>query len=841
MRAGTIDAPESGPEQKAVDETRKPGSIDVTAPPAGRDETKRAPKSQAGESPTSARQRLDAAGVVAVVTGALCVAGGLAVVLAWHLDALWLLRRNAADSPIVYNVGVAFVFTGAALVAAAFGRRRVVAIGASVAVVLSSAVLLQQVVGRSLGIDQLFFRTSVVGATSTPGRMTANIAVCLLAVGVALAFRFDRPTRRSTLLMALAAGLVAAFTGAAFAGYAAGRRSAYELGRLTVMALPAIALFLTLFVGLLALVWADLERSGSLAAKNRTGTATTGTHSMSVRKLLAVLGLATFVPLGLLSLSAITLGTRAVVTQAKDGVRVSATIEAQTVLARMDGIRSIVRSIVLRPAIVDALGDGTSATRDIAALQSETDNQLAIAPPLASVTITDSSGVLIAVSPLTLTVVGRDLSLRDWYLGASSTGDAYISEAVESLVVGKPLVVAIAAPIRSRPGGSIIGYMTLAYKLTAIQDVVRALGTDADLSLTVTDGHGVILASPTEVVGLQSASAIEPVRRALAGERGVISRTGPDGALFTGFAPVPSIGWAVLAEEPESSALDAVAPLQAAVGGIALVLGAILTITLALAAQTWRRRLEAETRLDKALTDLARSNAELEQFAYAASHDLSEPLRAISCPISLLARRYKGQLDDDADTFIGFAVDGCERMQTLIDGILALSRVGRLEGQIEPVDCNVVMGSVLRVLGPTIAETGATVNVDPLPVLPADSTQLSQVLQNLLTNALKFTVPGVAPIISVAAERELHAWRLTVTDNGIGIDPRHRERIFGMFKRLHGRDEYPGTGIGLALVKKIVERHGGSIGVENAPSGTGTRFWFTLPTNDDGTEPRPRR
>ena len=834
MRSGTKEPPEVSLEHDSVDEARQSSAIDATETPArpliSHDKTKLFSRSPAGGPATSTRLRLDGAGAIAAVAGALCAAGGLAVVVAWHLDALFLLRRNDADSPIVYNVGVAFIFAGAALAAAALGRRRVVAIGSSVVVLLSAATLLQQVLGRSLGIDHLIFRTTVGGATSAPGRMTANIAVCLLAAGVALVFRLDHPTRASTLLVAIAAGLVAAFNGAAFAGYAAGRRSAYVLGRLTVMALPAIALFLLLAVGLLALVWADLERSGSLAAKNRTATTTPGTHSMSVRRLVAVLGLATFLPLGLLSYSAITLGTRAVVHQAQAGVQASATIEAQTVFARMDGIRAIVRSIVLRPAIVDALGDGLQTTRDITALQRETDDQLAIAPPLASVGVTDSSGVLIAVSPLTPDAIGRDFSARDWYRGASSTGDAYVSEVVESVVVGRPLVVAIAAPIRSRPGGPIIGYMTLAYKLTAIQEVVRLLGVDAGLSLTVTDRGGVVIASPSQPAGLQSVKGLEPVRRALAGEHGVMSRAGPDGRLFTGFAPVPGIDWAVLAEEPESSALDAVAPLQAAVGGIALVLAAMLTITLALAAQTWRRRLEAEIRLDKALADLARSNAELEQFAYAASHDLSEPLRAISGPISLLARRYKGQLDADADTFIGFAVDGCDRMQTLIDGILALSRVGRLEGEIEPVDCNVVMRSVLRVLGPTIAETGATVTVDPLPVVRADSTQLAQVLQNLLTNAVKFMAPGVAPVISVGAEREANAWRLTVTDNGIGIDPRHRERIFGMFKRLHGRDEYPGTGIGLALVKKIVERHGGTVGVENAPSGTGTRFWFTLPT-----------
>jgi PAS domain S-box-containing protein len=236
--------------------------------------------------------------------------------------------------------------------------------------------------------------------------------------------------------------------------------------------------------------------------------------------------------------------------------------------------------------------------------------------------------------------------------------------------------------------------------------------------------------------------------------------------------------------------------------------------------------------LEQANVDLGRSNDELEQFAYIASHDLSEPLRAISGPISLVARRYQGQLDDEAEQFIAFAVDGCQRMQKMIDDLLVYSRVGRVERSLEVVDCNLVINTVLTALGPAIAETGAVIHVEPLPVVRAESTQLSQVFQNLILNALKFVTIGVAPEVAVAAEPVGAEWRFTVTDNGIGIDPQHRDRIFGMFKRLHSREDYPGTGIGLALVKKIVERHGGRIGVEDNPAGAGTRFWFTFPAEE---------
>jgi PAS domain S-box-containing protein len=237
----------------------------------------------------------------------------------------------------------------------------------------------------------------------------------------------------------------------------------------------------------------------------------------------------------------------------------------------------------------------------------------------------------------------------------------------------------------------------------------------------------------------------------------------------------------------------------------------------------------SRNQLEQANVQLARSNEELEQFAYIASHDLSEPLRAISGPISLLGRRYRGQLDPEADQFIEFAVDGCRRMQAMIDDLLAFSRAGRINGELQLVDSNLVMKTVIAELGPRIDETGATVRVDPLPTVASQPTQLGQVFQNLISNALKFVPAGVAPEVVVCAERTAGEWRFLVTDNGIGIEPHHRERIFGMFKRLHGRSDYAGSGIGLALCKRIIEREGGSIGVEEAPSGQGARFWFALP------------
>jgi len=236
----------------------------------------------------------------------------------------------------------------------------------------------------------------------------------------------------------------------------------------------------------------------------------------------------------------------------------------------------------------------------------------------------------------------------------------------------------------------------------------------------------------------------------------------------------------------------------------------------------------ADERLRAVATDLARSNAELEHFAYVASHDLQEPLRMVASYTQLLARRYKGKLDEDADEFIGFAVDGARRMQELINDLLAYSRAGTQPLQLQAVDTTQLVDQVMNDLAAAIQDSHASVTRDKLPTVQGDPTQLRQLFQNLLANGIKFHRSDEAPRVHVSATLEHEQWSFAVRDNGIGIEPRYLERIFVLFQRLHTRADYPGTGIGLAICKKIVERHGGQIGVEAAP-GHGTTFWFTLP------------
>jgi light-regulated signal transduction histidine kinase (bacteriophytochrome) len=240
----------------------------------------------------------------------------------------------------------------------------------------------------------------------------------------------------------------------------------------------------------------------------------------------------------------------------------------------------------------------------------------------------------------------------------------------------------------------------------------------------------------------------------------------------------------------------------------------------------------AEEKLRLTLRDLARSNKDLEQFAYVASHDLQEPLRMVSSYTQLLARRYQGQLDATADKYIHYAVDGAGRMQSLIEDLLAYSRVGTRAQGFAPADCTAVLGQALANLKAAIEQSGAVVTHDALPVVVHDQSLLVQLFQNLIGNAIKFHV-AAPPRVHVSAEQKGGEWVVAVRDNGIGIDPQYAERIFTIFRRLHTNEEYAGTGIGLAICKKIVERRGGRIWVESQP-GTGSTFYFTVPIRGDG-------
>lgn len=237
----------------------------------------------------------------------------------------------------------------------------------------------------------------------------------------------------------------------------------------------------------------------------------------------------------------------------------------------------------------------------------------------------------------------------------------------------------------------------------------------------------------------------------------------------------------------------------------------------------------AEANLKERTDELEAANKELAHFAYVASHDLREPLRKVSNFAELLQKRYEGQLDEKADKYIHYMVDGAHRMGILIDDLLILSRISRAELTLEPVNLESIVQTTLNDLEQLLQEAGGEVTYDSLPTVRANRSQMGQLLQNLLANAVKFRGDD-PPRVHVSAQKNDDEWLVSVRDNGIGLDMEHAERIFGIFQRLHGRGSYPGTGIGLALCRKIVERHGGRIWVESE-RGKGSSFYFTLPTS----------
>ncbi len=242
---------------------------------------------------------------------------------------------------------------------------------------------------------------------------------------------------------------------------------------------------------------------------------------------------------------------------------------------------------------------------------------------------------------------------------------------------------------------------------------------------------------------------------------------------------------------------------------------------------------ERTAELEEANANLSYSNRELEQFAYVASHDLQEPLRAVNSYAQLLSRKYQGNLDAKADKYLGYIMEGATRMQQLISDLLEFSRVGTRAKALQPTDCELVLRQVLDNLKIAIIESRTRVTHDPLPTVMGDEIQLIQLLQNLIGNAIKFRCEE-SPQVHISTEQTQNEWVFSIRDNGIGMEAEYFDRIFTIFQRLHSKSEYPGTGIGLAVCKKIVERHGGRIWVESTP-GVGSAFYFTIPARGKET------
>jgi PAS domain S-box-containing protein len=316
-----------------------------------------------------------------------------------------------------------------------------------------------------------------------------------------------------------------------------------------------------------------------------------------------------------------------------------------------------------------------------------------------------------------------------------------------------------------------------------------------------------LIGQPVEILVPERFRAVHPAKRAAFKDESSTRRIGHGGDLF-----------ALRKDETEFQVEIGLTPIRTARG--ALVLSVITDVS--------ERKLAEEALADHA-RDLQRSNADLEQFAYVAAHDLQEPLRMVASYTELLGERYRGRLDERADKYIRYAVEGAKRMQQLVNDLLAFSRVGTQGKPPRPTRSDVAVNSVLDALRGRIAETGAQVVCGALPMIDADEVQLRQLFQNLVGNALKFR-GSEPPVVQIDAIPQGGRWLFSITDNGIGIEPEYAEKVFQMFQRLHERGKYDGSGIGLAIAKKIVERHGGRIWFASEP-GKGTTFYFTFPAS----------
>lgn len=409
--------------------------------------------------------------------------------------------------------------------------------------------------------------------------------------------------------------------------------------------------------------------------------------------------------------------------------------------------------------------------------------------------------------------------------------------------------VIFSAPLDDPAGefrGAVISRMPLE-QFRAILDEEGELQEEKDaIDWILLDREGGILLQKSQPIGVPPplrAQSVSFKRAAEGPERnGFVEelREQDGNPVLTGFAQTrgyrdfSGFGWVVLVQLDRASAYAPINKLVWMVGLIGLLVVAPLTGFGVFASRKLVRErqdlLLARQKLEKSLAELARSNSDLQQFAYVASHDLQEPLRMVASYTQLLAKRYKGKLDQDADEFIAFAVNGANRMQALIQDLLAFSRVDTQGQHFEPTSVEALFRYALDNLKGGIEESGAVVTHDPLPTVKGDERQLLHLLQNLLSNAIKFRKQD-PPLVHISAEKRDREWLFSVRDNGIGIDPQYAERIFVIFQRLHTNAEYPGTGIGLSLCKKIVERHGGRIWMESQ-LGQGAGFFFTLPVRD---------
>jgi PAS domain S-box-containing protein len=632
---------------------------------------------------------------------------GAVVLVGWHTRSPILIQISATLVPMQYNTALGFLLGGIGLLAAALGRERVAVPTGFFISSIGGITLAEYIFGMDLGVDQLFMEHYITVATSNPGRMAPNTALCFVLSGLGLASigqKQNGHTRRVTtgLLSALVIGLGAV----ALSGYVTNVPSAYGWGQLTRMAIHTSIGFMVLGLGMLVLAWANESSSFTKVPD----------------------WLPSVIGVGLVTIS-VTLW------QALDAhEKVLISHYGKSINFFIDEI-VLFFGFAMAIAVYIAMKAAQRANRSALAWEKEAQER-----KLAEERLAES-----------------EVRFRT-YFEMGMVGFAETSPEKGWVRVNDALC-------------GMLGYSHDEITKLTWAELTHPDDLDKDLAQfkRLLDG---------EIDGYYL-------------EKRFLNKNGK---------PVPTIMSVRVRRKPDGSPDYLFAVIQDI------------------------------SELKELEEKLHQSNAELQQFAYVASHDLQEPLRMVTNYMGLLQRRYEEKLDADANEFIGFAVDGAKRMQQLIQDLLEYSRVGTRGKEFTPSDLSLLLDEALLNLQARIEETGAEISFSQLPTLTVDGGQTVRLFQNLIGNAIKYRDADKSPKIRIEAKAlaGVGNWLFQISDNGIGIANEDYERIFNIFQRLHGREEYEGTGIGLAICKKIVERHGGRIWVESTP-GAGSTFFFTLP------------
>ena len=546
-------------------------------------------------------------------------------------------------------------------------------------------------------------------------------------------------------------------------------------------------------------------------------------------------------PLVLLATLSVQAGTASMRREVDSRLSSSANLGARFVEARMQGVLNVAQALSASPALHAALLDPVPSPADTATIR---EHLVALHDAVSgsdAAFIANPAGTVEDVQPAEANVVGGDFSQRDWYRGVSTRQATYLSEAYVSSFVGHPLTVAAASPLFAVGNhGRLLGILVVAYPLTAIQAFADQYGSASHLTLSVIDQHGHLVAGPGSADGQLQTVVGEPgVDAALAGHSGLVDIQSDGGRGLFAYAPIPAMSWAVVAETDAVVALREATQLQNKVLLLSLILALILIAGLtALGINLAQRRkaqhalaalnLELEARVADRTAELKTSNQELEAFTYSVSHDLRAPIRVISGFSSKLQARASSGADPELVRYAERIAANAGRMGELVDELLALSRISRQELDRRTFLPAEVVKRALEVLHDEVLATRAQVDVDEMAACEGDPGLVEQVYANLLSNALKYSRKKASPRVEVGSTDDPEIGTVYyVRDNGAGFDMRFKDKLFGVFQRLHGADEYDGNGVGLAIVQRIVSRHGGKVFAEGTV-GIGATFSFTL-------------